>query len=172
MRFFASEIIREKILLYYQKEVPYSTHVVIVEYRENEDPVFIRGITYEARDSQKGIIIGNKGAAIKKLEQRLEEGRPNVGKSTLFNRLIGKRQAIIHDSSGATRDRHYGKTNWNGVGFSVIDTGGYVMNSDDIFEEVRKQIILAVEEADVIIILVDHHTGAVDIEFEITRFAQ
>lgn len=67
MRFFASEIIREKILLYYQKEVPYSTHVVIEEYRENSDPIFIRGIIYVARDSQKGIIIGNKGAAIKKL---------------------------------------------------------------------------------------------------------
>lgn len=67
MRFFASEIIREKILLYYQKEVPYSTHVVIEEYRESSDPIFIRGIIYVARDSQKGIIIGNKGAAIKKL---------------------------------------------------------------------------------------------------------
>lgn len=97
-------------------------------------------------------------------------GRPNVGKSTLFNRLIGERKAIIHDSSGTTRDRHYGKTDWNGVEFSVIDTGGYVNNSDDIFEEeICKQVKLAIDEADAIIMVVDHHTGPIDLDYEITN---
>ena len=75
-------------------------------------------------------------------------GRPNVGKSTFFNRLIQKRQAIVDSVSGVTRDRHYGKTDWNGKEFSVIDTGGYIVGSDDIFEgEIRKQVDLAIEEA-------------------------
>lgn len=87
-------------------------------------------------------------------------GRPNVGKSTLFNRLIGVRQAIVHESSGVTRDRHYGKSEWNGIPFSVIDTGGYVVGSEDVFEEeIRKQAMLAIEESDVIIFMVDGRDG-------------
>ena len=78
-------------------------------------------------------------------------GRPNVGKSTLFNRLIQRREAIVDSVSGVTRDRNYGKSEWNGKEFSVIDTGGYVRGSDDIFEgEIRKQVELAIDEADVI----------------------
>jgi GTP-binding protein len=92
-------------------------------------------------------------------------GRPNVGKSTLFNRLIGGRDAIVDEISGVTRDRHYGRTEWNGHEFSVIDTGGYVSNSDDIFEEeIRKQVKLAIEEADVIIFLVDVTGGITDLD--------
>lgn len=92
-------------------------------------------------------------------------GRPNVGKSTLFNRLTQSRDAIIHESSGVTRDRHYGVSNWNGIDFSVIDTGGYVTNSDDIFEEeIRKQAILAIDEADVIVFLVDVLSGITDLD--------
>jgi GTPase len=87
-------------------------------------------------------------------------GRPNVGKSTLFNRLVGQRQAIVEETSGVTRDRHYGKSDWNGIGFSVIDTGGYVVGSDDIFEEeIRKQVDLAITEADVILFVVDARDG-------------
>lgn len=83
-------------------------------------------------------------------------GRPNVGKSTLFNRLTGSRDAIVDETSGVTRDRNYGKAEWNGVYFSVIDTGGYVKNSEDIFEEeINKQVMLAIEEADLIIFMVD-----------------
>ena len=87
-------------------------------------------------------------------------GRPNVGKSTLFNRLIGTRQAIVNEEAGTTRDRQYGKSEWAGNEFSVVDTGGWVVNSDDIFEgEIRKQVLLAVEEADVILFLVDVQNG-------------
>ena len=87
-------------------------------------------------------------------------GRPNVGKSTFFNRLIQKRQAIVEETSGVTRDRHYGKSDWNGKYFSVIDTGGYVVGSDDIFEEeIRKQVEIAIEEADVILFMVDTKMG-------------
>ena len=87
-------------------------------------------------------------------------GRPNVGKSTLFNRLVQKRQAIVEESSGVTRDRHYGHSDWNGKSFTVIDTGGYVVGSDDIFEEeIRKQVDLAIDEADVIIFVVDGQAG-------------
>lgn len=87
-------------------------------------------------------------------------GRPNVGKSTFFNRLIQRREAIVDSISGVTRDRHYGKTDWNGRDFSVIDTGGYVVGSDDIFEqEIDKQVNLAVEEADAIIFVVDVENG-------------
>ena len=76
-------------------------------------------------------------------------GRPNVGKSTLFNRLTKSRQAIVSDQAGTTRDRQYGKCEWNGQEFSVVDTGGWVVNSDDIFEEeIRKQVIIATEDAD------------------------
>ena len=92
-------------------------------------------------------------------------GRPNVGKSTLFNRLVESRQAIVDEMAGVTRDRNYGKSIWNGVEFSVIDTGGYVVNSDDIFEEeIRKQAMLAIEEADVIIFTVDVEGGITDLD--------
>ena len=87
-------------------------------------------------------------------------GRPNVGKSTLFNRLTETRDAIIHSEAGVTRDRHYGKSSWNGKEFSVIDTGGYIIGSEDRFEEeIRKQVKLAVEEADVILFMVDVKEG-------------
>ena len=87
-------------------------------------------------------------------------GRPNVGKSTLFNRLVERRQAIIHDESGVTRDRHYGISEWNGKKFTVIDTGGYVENSEDIFEKKTKdQVILALNEANVILFMVDCKNG-------------
>jgi len=92
-------------------------------------------------------------------------GRPNVGKSTLFNRLTESRRAIVKEISGVTRDRLYGKGEWNGVQFSVIDTGGYVKGSDDIFEEeIRKQVVIAIEEATVIIFMVDVMTGIVDLD--------
>ena len=92
-------------------------------------------------------------------------GRPNVGKSTLFNRLIGERKAIVDATAGTTRDRHYGKTDWNGREFSVIDTGGYTVNSDDIFEdEIRRQVMLAIDEADVILFLVEVATGITDLD--------
>ena len=87
-------------------------------------------------------------------------GRPNVGKSTLFNRLIQRREAIVDSVSGVTRDRHYGKTDWNGKEFSIIDTGGYVKGSDDVFEEqIDKQVELAIDEADAIIFMVDVEAG-------------
>lgn len=87
-------------------------------------------------------------------------GRPNVGKSTLFNRLCGGREAIVDPTSGVTRDRHYGKSDWNGIEFSVIDTGGFVDNSGDLFEaEIKKQVALAIEESDVILFLVDLREG-------------
>ncbi|MCQ2975196.1 MAG: ribosome biogenesis GTPase Der [Bacteroidales bacterium] len=87
-------------------------------------------------------------------------GCPNVGKSTLFNRLTQTRDAIVHETAGVTRDRHYGKSDWNGKEFSVIDTGGYVNNSDDIFEnEIKKQVMFAIDEADVIIFMVDANLG-------------
>ena len=92
-------------------------------------------------------------------------GRPNVGKSTLFNRLVGQRQAIVDETAGTTRDRHYGKTDWNGKEFSVIDTGGYTVNSEDIFEdEIRRQVMLAIEEADLILFLVEVRTGITDLD--------
>lgn len=87
-------------------------------------------------------------------------GRPNVGKSTLFNRMVQRRDAIVDAVSGVTRDRHYGKSDWNGKEFSLIDTGGYSIGSDDIFEEeIRKQVQLAIEEADIIVFVVDVETG-------------
>ncbi len=90
-------------------------------------------------------------------------GRPNVGKSTLFNRLIGERRAIVHDSSGVTRDRHYGEAFWNGADFRVIDTGGYVPDDPDkIVASIRDQVDLAIDEADVIIFLVDVRTGILE----------
>ncbi len=92
-------------------------------------------------------------------------GRPNVGKSTLFNRLTDSREAIVDEMSGVTRDRNYGSATWNGVTFSVIDTGGYVQNSEDVFEEeINKQVKLAIDEADLIIFMVDVITGVHDLD--------
>jgi len=92
-------------------------------------------------------------------------GRPNVGKSTLFNRLTESRKAIVHESSGVTRDRHYGKSEWNGKEFSVIDTGGYINNSEDVFEEeIRKQVLLALNEAQSILLVVDVEAGITDLD--------
>lgn len=97
-------------------------------------------------------------------------GRPNVGKSTLFNRLIGGRRAIVKEVSGVTRDRHYGKSEWNGRKFSVIDTGGYVSGSDDIFEgEIRRQVAIAIEEATVLIFVVDAETGITDLDVAVAN---
>ena len=88
-----------------------------------------------------------------------------MGKSTLFNRLVGNRQAIVDSTAGTTRDRHYGKTDWNGREFSIIDTGGFSVNSDDIFEdEIRRQVMLAIEEADVILFMVEVGTGITDLD--------
>ena len=95
-------------------------------------------------------------------------GRPNVGKSTLFNRLLERREDIVDSTAGVTRDRHYGKSDWNGVDFTVIDTGGYDVGSDDIFEEeIRKQVQLAVDEATSIIFMVNVEEGLTDIDNEI-----
>lgn len=97
-------------------------------------------------------------------------GRPNVGKSTFFNRLVGTRDAIVDEFSGVTRDRHYGKTNWNGKDFTVVDTGGYVKNSDDVFDaEIRKQVQVAIDEAQVIVFVVDVMTGIVDLDQEVAQ---
>ncbi|UZH56226.1 ribosome biogenesis GTPase Der [Salinimicrobium tongyeongense] len=97
-------------------------------------------------------------------------GRPNVGKSTFFNRLIQRREAIVDSVSGVTRDRHYGKTDWNGRNFSVIDTGGYVLGSDDVFEaEIDKQVELAIGEADAIIFMVDVETGVTPMDEDVAK---
>lgn len=95
-------------------------------------------------------------------------GRPNVGKSTLFNRLTQTRQAIVDDEAGTTRDRQYGKCEWGGRIFSVVDTGGWVVNSDDVFEdEIRKQVNIAIEEADLILFLVDVKNGLTDLDDDV-----
>ncbi len=95
-------------------------------------------------------------------------GRPNVGKSTLYNRLIGERQAIIDDTSGVTRDRQYGNSEWNGKTFTVVDTGGFVESSDDIFEAaIRSQVKIAIEEANVLVFIVDVSTGITDLDEEV-----
>lgn len=97
-------------------------------------------------------------------------GRPNVGKSTLFNRLTKTRQAIVNEQAGTTRDRHYGKAEWCGKEFSVIDTGGWVVNSDDVFEEeINKQVTIAMDEADVILFVVDTMNGATDLDVMVAR---
>ena len=103
-------------------------------------------------------------------------GRPNVGKSTFFNRLIQKREAIVDAKSGVTRDRHYGKSDWNGKIFTLIDTGGYVEQSEDIFQkEIDKQVTLAIEEADLILFMVnviDGLTGMDEIVAKLLRRSQ
>ena len=97
-------------------------------------------------------------------------GRPNVGKSTLFNRLTKSRKAIVSDTAGTTRDRQYGKCEWSGREFSVVDTGGWVVNSDDIFEEeIRKQVIIATEEADLVLFVVDVATGLTDWDEDVAK---
>ena len=97
-------------------------------------------------------------------------GRPNVGKSTFFNRLIQRREAIVDAVSGVTRDRHYGKSDWNGKEFSIIDTGGYVVGSDDVFEkEIDRQVELAIEEADAIIFMVDVETGVTGMDEDVAK---
>ncbi len=97
-------------------------------------------------------------------------GRPNVGKSTLFNRLTKTRHAIVSDEAGTTRDRQYGKCEWGNKEFSVVDTGGWVVNSDDVFEEeIRKQVLIAIEECDVILFLVDVKTGVTDLDEEVAN---
>lgn len=97
-------------------------------------------------------------------------GRPNVGKSTLFNRILGEKKAIIDDISGVTRDRIYGEGIWNGRHFSVVDTGGFVQNSDDVFEsEIRSQVEIAIEEADAIIFMVDVTTGITDLDSDVAN---
>lgn len=97
-------------------------------------------------------------------------GRPNVGKSTLFNRLTETREAIVDDEAGVTRDRHYGKSNWNGVEFSVVDTGGYISGSDDIFEEeIRKQVKIAIEESTSVIFMVDVADGVTQFDKDVAN---
>lgn len=97
-------------------------------------------------------------------------GRPNVGKSTLFNRLTESREAIVDPTSGVTRDRHYGSVNWNGRIFSVIDTGGYVNDSDDVFEtEINRQVNIAIEEAALILLMVDVDTGLTDLDESVAK---
>ena len=97
-------------------------------------------------------------------------GRPNVGKSTLFNRLTQSRQAIVSDTAGTTRDRQYGKCQWGGKEFSIVDTGGWVVNSDDIFEDaIRKQVLVATEEADLVLFLVDVETGITDLDEDVAN---
>lgn len=97
-------------------------------------------------------------------------GRPNVGKSTLFNRLTQTRRAIVDDTAGTTRDRQYGMVDWDGQEFSIVDTGGWVVNSDDIFEEeINKQVEIAIEEADVILFVVDASTGATDLDDKVAQ---
>lgn len=114
-------------------------------------------------------------AAPKRLKERIMSivaivGRPNVGKSTFFNRLVQRREAIVDAQSGVTRDRHYGKTDWNGREFSVIDTGGYVRGSDDVFEaEIDRQVELAIDEADAIIFLVDVESGVTGMDEDVAK---
>ena len=97
-------------------------------------------------------------------------GRPNVGKSTLFNRLTGTRHAIVSDEAGTTRDRQYGKVTWCRKEFSIVDTGGWVVGSDDIFEsEIRKQVNIATEESDLILFLVDVMGGITDLDMAVAQ---
>ena len=97
-------------------------------------------------------------------------GRPNVGKSTLFNRLTGDRHAIVDDLSGVTRDRHYGMVGWNGKIFDLIDTGGFVAHSSDVFErEIRRQVQIAIEEASLLLFMMDVTTGITDFDDDVIK---
>ena len=97
-------------------------------------------------------------------------GRPNVGKSTLFNRLTNSRRAIVSETAGTTRDRQYGKCLWNGREFSLVDTGGWVVKSDDIFEDaIRKQVRVATDEADLVLFVVDNETGITDWDEDVAQ---
>jgi GTP-binding protein len=97
-------------------------------------------------------------------------GRPNVGKSTLFNRLLEQRKSIVDDFSGVTRDRQYGLCDWNGKTFNVIDTGGFVSRSEDVFEkEIRKQVLIAIDEADILVFVTDVTAGITDLDDEMTQ---
>ena len=97
-------------------------------------------------------------------------GRPNVGKSTFFNRLTESRKAIVDEISGVTRDRHYGKVEWNGRTFSLIDTGGYIHRSGDVFEkEIQKQVQLAIDEANIILFIVDVTEGLTDLDKDVAK---
>src|SRR5690606_23938966 len=97
-------------------------------------------------------------------------GRPNVGKSTLFNRLLEARKAIVDDFSGVTRDRQYGISDWNGKVFNVIDTGGFVSHSEDVFEvEIRKQVYIAIEESDLLLFVTDVTAGITDLDDEMAQ---
>src|ERR1700761_5291216 len=97
-------------------------------------------------------------------------GRPNVGKSTLFNRLLEQRKAIVDDISGVTRDRIYGESDWNGKKFNVIDTGGFVPRSNDVFEKhIREQVMIAMEEASLLLFVVDTTTGITDLDAEFAK---
>ncbi len=126
-------------------------------YYEN---IIIRGLT-ALSETLKSFIMGNIVAIV---------GRPNVGKSTLFNRLTQSRRAIVTEEAGTTRDRQYGKCDWTGREFSVIDTGGWVVNSDDVFEaEIKRQVLLAVEEADVIVFVVDILNGITDYDEQVAN---
>jgi len=98
-------------------------------------------------------------------------GRPNVGKSTLFNRLVQRKKSIVHNHSGVTRDRIYEKTDWNGLEFSLIDTGGYVKGSEDVFEkEIIKQVEFAVNEANVILFVVEVNAGITEMDLNLSRY--
>lgn len=100
-------------------------------------------------------------------------GRPNVGKSTLFNRMIGRKDAIVDDMSGVTRDRHYGSSFWNGEEFTVIDTGGYVPDSEDVFEAaIREQVHIAMDEADVLVFVVDTRSGMLPLDREVAEIVR
>ena len=97
-------------------------------------------------------------------------GRPNVGKSTLFNRLTKTRRAIVNEQAGTTRDRQYGKSEWNGREFSVVDTGGWVVNSTDVFEdEIKRQVTLAIDEADIVLFVLDTVSGITDLDTEVAQ---
>ena len=97
-------------------------------------------------------------------------GRPNVGKSTFFNRMTETRQAIVHETPGVTRDRHYGTCEWSGKTFTLVDTGGYIVNSDDVFEqEIRKQVHIAIDESDLILFLVDATNDVTDLDMAVAE---
>ena len=149
------------------------------------EPLFPDGLVGESFGDQFGLVVDIAPVDHQRIGHALSNHRPrretelfpfgqqhpvsythlDVYKRQLFNRLVGQRQAIVDSTAGTTRDRHYGKTDWNGKEFSVIDTGGYTVNSDDIFEDaIRRQVMLAIDEADVILFLVEVSTGITDLD--------